>query len=277
MQMVVFRLYSQRYKEDGRKLAEMLQNQGISICFGLCEEIPLSPDKLLVVTDCDKDAEYADQNNMALLFCEAPGASAFIKGADMIVQGLEELDVEFLQRIYRRHHKLPWIIAETEHLIIRESVEEDLEDFRKLYRGEGMLDYLENPGFDKEDALERLRQYIEHMYRFYGYGIWSVLEKESDRIVGMAGLENREYRGETVLELGYMIGKPFQRKGYGEEAARAAESYAIEEGLAKELYAFIMPQNQPSIRLIEKMNYERLSEPTKGGLTVWKKKLGRNG
>lgn len=277
MRTVVFHLYSEMYRNTSGKLADMLKQQKIRIWSGAWEDLTEQPEHILLVTDDREDARYAARRQMALIFCELPGETAFIDGADMILQGFEEIDATFLRGVYRRHHGIPWTIAETERLYIRESIEEDLAAFQELYRQDGMLDYLPDPGFHKEDGLYRLRQYIKNQYPFYGYGIWTVLEKKSGRVIGRAGLENREYQGETVLEIGYMIEKESQRKGYGEEAVRAVEAYAEKEKLAEELYAFIVPENRASIGLIEKMKYEKISDQTGDGLAVWIKKLGRNG
>ena len=90
----------------------------------------------------------------------------------------------------------------------------DLTAFRKLYQEEGMLDYLPNPEFEGEEGRENFRHYIRSMYRFYNYGIWTVLERKSGAIIGRVGIENGEYQGQSVLELGYLIGKDWRRQGF---------------------------------------------------------------
>ena len=147
------------------------------------------------------DVDYAKEHNIAVIFYETPGTNRSVSGVDMVVQGFEELNVEYLQLIYMRHHGLPWIIAKTDRICIRESVEGDLTAFRKLYQEEGMLDYLPNPEFEGEEGRENFRHYIRSMYRFYNYGIWTVLERKSGAIIGRVGIENGEYQGQSVLEL----------------------------------------------------------------------------
>ena len=92
-------------------------------------------------------------------------------------------------------------------------------------------------------------------------------------IIGRAGIDNREYRGRHVLELGYMIGKSWQRRGYGEEVARAVERFAADVLVPDYFYAFIHPDNEASIRLIRKLQYHREPELTEEGLSVWRKKM----
>ena len=64
------------------------------------------------------------------------------------------------------------------------------------------------------------------MYRFYNYGIWTVIEKTTGDIIGRAGIENGEYEGRAILELGYLIDRKWQGRGLGKEAARACTEYA---------------------------------------------------
>lgn len=119
----------------------------------------------------------------------------------MVVQGFEELNVEYLQLIYMRHHGLPWIIAKTDRICIRESVEGDLTAFRKLYQEEGMLDYLPNPEFEGEEGRENFRHYIRSMYRFYNYGIWTVLERKAVQLSEESALKTENIRDRAYWNL----------------------------------------------------------------------------
>lgn len=45
------------------------------------------------------------------------------------------------------------------------------------------------------------KNYIENMYGFYGYGLWLVFEKETDELIGRAGIEIRNIDGADKNEL----------------------------------------------------------------------------
>ena len=77
----------------------------------------------------------------------------------------------------------------------------------------------------REEEKEFQRAYIAHMYRYFGYGMWLVFEKQTGQIIGRAGLEHREYNEVVELELGYLIGKKYQGKGYASEAISAVIDY----------------------------------------------------
>ena len=181
---------------------------------------------------------------------------------------------EYLERIVRRHIGLPWIIAETDRLLIREFTSDDIVQMPE----EPDVWYTEEER--AADCVfydnEKLEAYIKSQYRFYEYGIWAVVRKADNVIVGKAGVTNLEEYGDgaaenkTMLttesehetmppeesteyvELGYHIFRPFRRQGYAEEACRSILNYAKEE-LSSPVYARVAKENTASIRLLEKL------------------------
>lgn len=147
--------------------------------------------------------------------------------ADMYAEGLEEVDLRFLTRIWQRHHHLPWTILTTRRCVVKEFSMDDLDDLFALYAGEGMTDYIA-PLYPYEQEMEYQRSYIECMYGFYGYGMWIVRDRADGSLIGRAGIECREELGGEP-ELGYVIGVPYQRKGYATEVCTAILAYAGEE------------------------------------------------
>ena len=71
---------------------------------------------------------------------------------------------------------------------------------------------------DREQEREYIRQYIEKIYTFYEFGVWTVVERESGAVIGRAGFSYRE--GYNEPELGFIIGVPWQHRGYAEEVGR---------------------------------------------------------
>lgn len=177
---------------------------------------------------------------------------------DMVIEGFEEVDDAFLKRIYQRHHRIPWTILETERLVVRELDLKDLDDLFELYSYEGMTDYLEKL-FPYEEEYKYQQAYIENMYRFFGYGMWLVFEKESGTLVGRAGVEHREEL-EGELELGYAIGTPFWGRGYATEVCQAILNYTRDELGFEEIYSLVEPENKSSVHLLEKLGFSLETE-----------------
>lgn len=194
--------------------------------------------------------------------------------ADMLVQGLEEVDDNFLVRVFQRKHHIPWTILETDRLLVRELTLEDVDDLFELYAEPGMTDYME-PLYSYEKEVEYQKAYIEHMYRFFGYGMWLVFEKETGRLVGRAGLENREEL-DGEMELGYAIGTSYQRKGYATEVCRAIIRYAIDYLEIEKLNCLIETGNIVSEHVAQKVGFTFQGELDIDGTNMKRYEYGKN-
>lgn len=75
-----------------------------------------------------------------------------------------------------------------------------------------------------------------------------MIRKEDNKVIGRAGIENREIDGELQKELGYLIGKPWQGMGYAAEACLAILDYVKERELCSHLFYAVIKKysvNQP--------------------------------
>ena len=194
---------------------------------------------------------------MAYLNLEIPNQSYF--GVDMLVEGFDEVDVDFLEKVWQRHHRIPWTILETERCVIRELTLDDLDALFELY-GDGEIDKYTDPLYPYEEEKEFQRAYIENMYRYFGYGLWLVFSKETGELVGRAGLEHREYHEEIELELGYIIGKKYQGQGYATEVCEAILDYAKENTGFERINALIEDGNIASEKLSEKLGFTHVED-----------------
>ncbi|MFA9376801.1 MAG: GNAT family N-acetyltransferase [Lachnotalea sp.] len=174
--------------------------------------------------------------------------------ANMVVEGFEEIDYKFLSDVYQRFYNLPIVVASTNRLIIREMVLEDLEELFYLYSNPQITKFIE-PLYPYEEEVEFTKAYIRNMYGFYGYGLWSLIEKKTGRLIGRAGLNNREVDGIIQIELGYMIGVSYQRQGYAFEACNEILEFAFRQLECTSVNCFVAKENEASIALIKKIGF----------------------
>jgi [ribosomal protein S5]-alanine N-acetyltransferase len=80
----------------------------------------------------------------------------------------------------------------------------------------------EDPG-DIELARRKTASLIEH-WDSRGYGLWTVVEKESGEVVGSVGLQF--WKGWPAVELAWVIHRSRWNRGYATEAAKAALDWA---------------------------------------------------
>lgn len=216
-------------------------------------------------TECPYGANHEEEarcpyggDGMGVVYYEKPGSWQDVS-ADMVVLGFEEIGVQFLDRIQKRRNRLPWNILYTERTCVREVTMGDLDELYALYAGEGITDYTA-PLLERKEEEEYTRSYIEYMYYYYGYGMWVVRDRETGRFIGRAGIERREVGEEVCMELGYIIGREYQNKGYATEVCQAIIEYAQQELEIEELHCFIHPHNKASLHLAEKLGFGPCAE-----------------
>ena len=244
----------------------MLEAYGM-FCFRLYENLPVFLEDLNYLTEIRNEALLiAATDEMitcgkkfgiaTIAYAKAEFPNQSYRGVDMVVEGFEEVDADFLEKMYQRHHRIPWTILETERCVVRELSLDDLEGLFALYADDGMDAYTE-PLYPYEEEKEFQRAYIENMYRYFGYGMWLVFEKETNALIGRAGLEHREYNDVVELELGYLSGRKYQGKGYATEVCKAILDYAKENAGFTRINTVIQDGNDVSIALSKKLGFEQ--------------------
>jgi RimJ/RimL family protein N-acetyltransferase len=96
-----------------------------------------------------------------------------------------------------------------------------------------------------EAALRRLAKLPS------GWGIWLVVSREENAVVGTAGFKGPPGDTERV-ELGYGIAEAYRNRGYATEAARALVDWALAQPGVARVVAECERDNAPSIRVLEK-------------------------
>ncbi len=129
------------------------------------------------------------------------------------------------------------------------------------------MEYIE-PLADYETEKEKLLSYIENRYPFYEYGMWTVLDKESGKVIGRAGIEERVVNGEEKTELGYMLYHLYRRNGIGTEICQAILDYAKTVLYIEEIHAFTHLENVISQELLTKLGFQFCGEVIYKGADV---------
>lgn len=189
---------------------------------------------------------------VALLY-EGNGQEDF-SGVSYAVTDMEELTMDSFDKAYRRMAGLPWTILETKRCIVRETTVADVDEFYRIYAEPSITDYMDRLYDSPEEERAYAQEYIEKVYGFYGYGMWSIVQKESGRVIGRAGLSWRE--GFDIPEIGFVIEKPCQGMGYAYEVCSAIVEYGREELAFHRIQALVEPGNEASMGLCGKLGLE---------------------
>lgn len=85
-----------------------------------------------------------------------------------------------------------------------------------------------------------------------GHGLWLVQDKTSGEPIGQVGLLLQQVDGVAEPEVGYLIHRPFWRRGYATEAALATRDFAFAAG-RDHVISLIRPENLPSQGVARKL------------------------
>lgn len=133
------------------------------------------------------------------------------------------------------------MIIETERLYFRELEQSDLNSLRRILQDEKTM-YAYEGAFSDTEVQEWLDRQIDR-YKKWGFGLWAVILKETDRMIGQCGLTVQPWKDKEVLEIGYLFERAFWHKGYATEAAAACKKYAFEVLKAQEVCSIIRNTN----------------------------------
>ena len=145
------------------------------------------------------------------------------------------------------------VTLETARLLLRPWREDDLDPLAALNGdAESMRHFPAVLTRAESDAwAARLHAHMDT----HGWGFWVVEERGGAPFVGVVGLLTIPWQARftPAVEIGWRIAPGHRRRGFAEEAARAALGFGFATlGLA-EIVAFTTAANEPSWRLMERL------------------------
>ena len=136
------------------------------------------------------------------------------------------------------------MILETERLYLREMEQSDFDSLCRILQDDKVM-YAYEGAFSDDEVHEWLDRQIAR-YNKWNFGLWAVILKENDEMIGQCGLTMQPWKDKEVLEIGYLFQYRYWYKGYATEAAEACKKYAFETLNADEVCSIIRDTNTPS-------------------------------
>ncbi|MBQ7933743.1 MAG: GNAT family N-acetyltransferase [Lachnospiraceae bacterium] len=252
-------------------IEELLMADGVEV--RLSEEAPVTQENTLWITDAPYFARMLQESKKevpALAYLHEDDSGEYTSGIGASDRDRDfsccryammhplELDAEYFELIYRRLKRLPWDILETERCTLRESTVADVPAFYEIYKEPSITAYMENLFLTPEEENAYMEDYIDKVYAYYDFGVWTVLEKATGQVIGRAGLSYRE--GFEDPELGFVIGVPWQGQGLAYEVCSAILDYGRRVLDFERVQVFVEPGNEASLSLCRKLGFKE-SEP----------------
>lgn len=149
-------------------------------------------------------------------------------------------------------------LLDSPRLLFRELSSDDAPLLFEMDSNPEVHRYLGNSPLQTLKEAESVIGFIQSQYKENGIGRWALIEKQSGEFLGWAGLKlvKEQINGQVnFYELGYRLMPKYWNKGYATEAANQLVNYAFETLKQKHLYAFVDPENNASIRVLEKSGF----------------------
>ncbi len=156
---------------------------------------------------------------------------------------------------------------ETKRLVLRPMLGSDFDALLLIFTDPKVMAAFDHPPFTREQMNRWLNRNLDHQDKF-GYGLYSVILKESGELIGDCGLEVMDDMG--AAELGYDFRSDFWNQGYATEAATAVREHAFDVLRLPQLISLIRVGNLASRRVAEKVGMTLAKEFTLHDIQYWK-------
>jgi RimJ/RimL family protein N-acetyltransferase len=159
-------------------------------------------------------------------------------------------------------------MLETPRLILRPMREEDTDALLHIFADPRVMASFGAEPFDRPQMERWVRRNLDHQAA-HGFGLFSVILKESGLLVGDCGLEVLEVAGASAAELGYDFRSDHWGRGLATEAATAVRDYAFGTLDLPRLVSLIRQGNDASRRVAEKIRMRLAETVLRGDQPYW--------
>lgn len=142
----------------------------------------------------------------------------------------------------------------TERLEVRLPTEHDRERFVDLFTTDTFMTYSLSGALDGEGANRRFDRMLAVADEL-PFCKQPVIERATGTVVGYAGADFVDWRGERRLEWGYRLAEDARGKGYATEASVALLDQARETHGGEVILGLIDPTNQRSRNVLRKLGF----------------------
>ena len=215
-----------------------------------------SPEHLLLISDNEETLAAARKYSIAAAGFQRADAPDL--PPPYLFQDFTEDLGDYLRLAYCRFHGLPFTIVQTPRLILRETCLADLPPLAKIY-GENHTAHWFFPAHEPEAFLDA---YIRTMYGLYQLGMYTVLRRSDNAVIGHCGFDLKasplSSSAEEVPFLGYILSEGCRRQGYALEACRACLEYLSDCTDYREVFCAVPADNSVSLKLARRLGFRSM-------------------
>ncbi len=145
---------------------------------------------------------------------------------------------------------------ETDRLQLRQFRYEDVDRAADIFSNPHVMRYVSSGVQTKEQTKTRIELFLKG-WEERGFGIWAIVHKQTDQLMGRGGLVYLD--GTPEVELGYLLDQPYWNQGFATEFSCAALRFGFEQINLDRIVAIAQPANIASQRVMQKvgMTFEK--------------------
>ena len=144
-------------------------------------------------------------------------------------------------------------ILETERLLLRRLLPDDLDNLFALYRDPEIRRYFPEGTLTYAETREELEWFLNGHPTHPELGLWATLHKQTGEFIGRCGLLPWTIEQRPEVEVAYLLAKTYWGQGLGTEAAQAILHYGFQQLHLSRLICLIDPGNQASSKVARKI------------------------
>ncbi|RDI41087.1 ribosomal-protein-alanine N-acetyltransferase [Falsibacillus pallidus] len=154
----------------------------------------------------------------------------------------------------------------TKRVLLRKFKDEDIIDFYEIVKKHEVGEWL---GVERGMTFVESENYINTIinhWTIHKFGVWAVISKINNRIIGHCGL--RCFNETQDVEIIYLLEPKFWGQGFATEAGAAAVQFAFESLKIDTLHARIRSSNGKSKNVIKKLGFSFVEDREYEGRTL---------
>ena len=145
-------------------------------------------------------------------------------------------------------------LLETERLILRPFMEEDIEPTYQMNLDPEVSKYTGDGGVvDRAEIERRITEDVMGDYRKHGFGRLAVTLKTENILIGFCGLKYLDDL--DVVDLGYRLNRNYWGQGFATEAAKVCLDFGFKKLNLSQIIGLVLPENIASIRVLDKLGF----------------------